>query len=146
MKKISIIFLIGLLIVAAFLTWLMFFNENSRLGFQQAAEFLQKDASQEVILVIDSGDGSPHAFKAEAKEGTTIFNLLKQETEKSNILLKIKSYDTGIMVDDIGGVKNGEGDKYWLYYVNGQTPMVSVDKKEIKPGDKIEFKFEKSPF
>ena len=46
-----------------------------------------------------------------------------------------------------GGIEeNGENGKYWLYYVNGEMPMVSADKKELRPGDKVEFKFEKSPF
>ena len=33
-----------------------------------------------------------------------------------------------------------------MYYVNGVLPMVAADKKEIKSGDIVEFKFEKSPF
>ncbi len=76
----------------------------------------------------------------------TAFDLLKNKTEELNIPLKIKTYDFGILIEAIGNKKNGQDGKYWMYYVNNEMPMVSVDKKEIKPGDKVEFRFEKSPF
>jgi len=60
------------------------------------------------------------------------------------MVLKTKTYDFGIFIEAIGDKENGEDGKYWMYYVNEEMPMMAVDKKEIGPGDKIEFKFEKS--
>jgi len=74
------------------------------------------------------------------------FDLLKEGAEKLDLSLKTKTYDMGILMEAIGSKENGEDGKYWMYYVNEEMPLVAVDKKEIKPGDKIEFKFEKSPF
>lgn len=99
-----------------------------------------------VVLIIDSGDGSPKTDTAEFKDGMTAFDLLENQSEKAGLALKTKNYDIGVMIEAIGGVANGQGGKYWLYYVNGSMPMVAADKQVLKPGDKVEFKFEKSSF
>ena len=97
---------------------------------------------QEVVLVINYGDENSETFNIELIKGLTAFDLLKE----SGLTLETKEYDVGLFVEAIGGKKNGEDEKYWMYYVNGEMPMVSADKKELKPGDKVEFKFEASPF
>ena len=33
-----------------------------------------------------------------------------------------------------------------MYYANREIFLVAADKSKLKPGDSIEFKFEKSPF
>jgi hypothetical protein len=52
----------------------------------------------------------------------------------------------GVLVKSIDGVENGTDNKYWQYWVNGELPMVAADKKEVEAGDRIEWKFESSPF
>jgi len=49
-------------------------------------------------------------------------------------------------VENIDGVKNGTDNKYWQYWVNGELPMVSADKKEVKKGDEVEWKFGPAEF
>ena len=51
-----------------------------------------------------------------------------------------------IVSEIIGDKENGQDEKYWMYYVNEEMPMVAADKKEIKAEDKVEFRFEKSAF
>lgn len=103
------------------------------------------EIKEEVSLTINWGENR-ETFKSEFKEGMTAFDLLKEKTQESELRLEAKTSEVGIFIEAIGDKENGQDGKYWLYYVNGELPMVSADKKEISPGDKIEFKFEESPF
>ena len=66
--------------------------------------------------------------------------------ENSGLEIEIKHYDMGIFIESIDSVKNGQNNKYWLYYVNDKSPNVASDKMELEVGDMVEFKFEESPF
>ena len=127
--------------------WLIFSNEISQRIFQEEIKIPQENIKREIVsLVIDDGEGTPKNFEVEFNEVITAFDLLKEGIEKSDLFLKTKTYDMGILIEAIGNKENGQDGKYWLYYVNGEMPMVSADKEEIKPGDKVEFRFEKSSF
>jgi len=139
-KTIYIFIIIGIIIVAG----LALFSD--RILEVVPEKEIEVETPQKVVLVIDDGEGNPQIFENEFREGVTAFDLLKLKTEGLVLNLETKTYDIGIFIEAIGDKKNGEDGKYWLYYVNGEMPMVSADKKEIKPGDKVEFKFEKSPF
>lgn len=106
----------------------------------------QEKPEKKVTLIIDGGEGEPKTINVEFKEGMTAFDLLKTKDEELDLNLKTKSFDIGIMIETIGDKENGQDGKYWFYYVNGEMPMVAADKKEIKPGDKVEFRFEESSF
>ncbi|MFH1894763.1 MAG: DUF4430 domain-containing protein [Patescibacteria group bacterium] len=120
-----------------------FIAQRENKSFQ---ENIQQTIGQKVVLVIENGGESPKTIESEFQDKMTAFDLLKNSLEKENIILETKQYDFGILIEAIGGVKNGDGGKYWLYYVNGEMPPVSADQKELKVGDKVEFKFEKSSF
>lgn len=135
---ITIIIIIGLIVA---------FEKIDKSFFKQETQSLQESSQQEVILIIDKGEEVPPLeSKAEFKEGMTAFSLLRDEAVELNLILKTKTYDIGIFIEAIGDKENGQDGKYWLYYINGEMPQVSADKKELKIGDKVEFKFEKSPF
>lgn len=146
MKKINIFIVIGIGIIIVIGGWLIFSGKIEQPILQEEIGIPQDTILQEVVLIIDDGEGSPQSLGAEFQEGLTAFDLLKEKTEELNIVLKTKTYDIGIFIEAIGDKENGQDDKYWMYYVNNEMPMVAADKKEIKAGDKIEFKFEKSPF
>ena len=146
MKKINIFLGIVIGVVLIIGGWLIFPDKISQFFLEEAIETSQKIIEKEVVLIIDNGEELPKIFEAEFKEGLTAFNLLKEKTEELNIVLKTKTYDFGVLIEAIGDKKNGEDGKYWMYYVNEEMPMAAADKKEIRPGDKVEFKFEKSPF
>ncbi len=48
-------------------------------------------------------------------------------------------------MESIAGVPNGKDGKYWQYYVNDKLGEVAADKKEVKAGDRVEWRFEKVP-
>ena len=148
-KNIYILIGAGLVIFAG--AWLLFSNDLWRTTAVNIPGNVEKNITviesikKEVVLAIDNGGGNPNIFIAEFKEGMTAFDLLKEAAEKLLLPLKTKNYDIGVFIEAIGDKKNGQDGKYWLYYVNGQLPMVAADKEIIKIGDKVEFKFEKSP-
>ena len=104
------------------------------------------EIGQNVSLIIDKQEEGILILEIEFKEGMTAFNLLEEKTKELGLILETKTYDMGTFIESIGDKKNGQDGKYWLYYVNGETPMVASDKKLLKVGDKVEFKFEESMF
>ncbi len=144
MKK-NIYIIVGVGIIVIIGSWLMLFN-----GFLQTSVKEVNNGpeivGEKVVLAINDGEKEPMILTVDFTEGMTAFDLLKNKTDESGITLKTKTYDIGVMVEAIGDKENGQDGKYWLYYVNGEMPMVSADKMIIKLGDKVEFKFEKSPF
>jgi len=142
-KNIYIIFGVGIIVIIG--SWFMLSN-----GFWQASV---KEANngpaivgEKVVLAINDGEKEQMILTVDFTKGMTVFDLLKNGTEELGLNLKTKTYDIGIMVEAIGDKENGQDNKYWLYYVNGEMPMVSADKMILKAGDKVEFKFEKSAF
>ncbi len=85
-------------------------------------------------------------YTINSESDTTVFNALKKYSENKKIDLKYNNnYSYGVFVESIAGVKNGDDGKYWQYYVNGKLGEVAADKKEVKAGDKVEWRFEKVP-
>jgi len=103
-------------------------------------------AVENVTVLIDRGLGTILKFDVEAKDNTNVLSALKKVNTQYNIGLETKKYDTGELVTNLAGQKNGDGGKYWIYYINGQASVNAIDKQIIKPGDQVEFKFEKSIF
>lgn len=146
MKKVNIYILIGIGIIIIG-GWMILSNINQPISTKETNQSLQENIKNEIVLlIVNDGEETPKIYETKFNEGVTAFALLKNAVEKLNIALKTKNYDFGILVEAIGNKENGQGGKYWLYYVNGQMPMVSADKNVLKPGDKVEFKFEKSSF
>jgi hypothetical protein len=149
MKKINslnIFIGIGLVIIVLISGWLFFSDKIEKPGFQEEIETYQENIKNNVVLVIDDSQDLFQLFEVDFEEGMTAFDLLKNQTEELGLSLMTKTYDIGVFVEAIGEKENGQDGKYWLYYINGESPMIASDKIEIKPGDKVEFKFEESIF
>ncbi|MBU4023495.1 DUF4430 domain-containing protein [Patescibacteria group bacterium] len=148
MKKINIITTIGIGIILIFISSLIMFSDKTEQPIsQEEIGVSQENVKKEIVLlVIDDSEGTPRTFEVEFNEEATAFDLLRDKAEELDIFLKIKNYDFGILIEAIGDKENGQDGKYWLYYVNGEMPMISADQQAIESGDKIEFKFEKSAF
>lgn len=78
---------------------------------------------------------------------STVFQELLDYGNKNNIEVKYNNnYEFGAFIENIGKAKNGDGGKYWQYYVNGKLGEVASDKKILNVGDVIEWRFENVPF
>jgi len=145
-KKLNIFSLIGMGLIIIVTGWLIYSDKISQFIPQGEIGAPQDNIEREVVLVIDEGEGSPETFQGVTREGMTAFDLLKEKTQGIGLALKTQTYDMGVFIEAIGDKENGEDGKYWLYYVNGEMPLLSADKQLLSSGDKVEFKFETSPF
>jgi hypothetical protein len=149
MKKINIFIGIGIGLIIIAVVWGILSGKIDRFVPHGEVKISQEKVDKKVVLIIDDGEellSKAIEIETEFKERMTAFNLLSDETEKLNLTLKFKTYDMGVFIEAIGDKENGKDGKYWLYYVNGEMPQLAVDKQLLNPGDKVEFKFEKSPF
>lgn len=140
MKKIYILILVLALIVISG-TAIIYFKGLPNTP-QENKSYLQAGQKEKVTLTVNYGGENSQTFDISYKEGKSALDLLQD----TGLALEVKTYDFGVLIESINGIKNGDSGNYWLYYVNGEAPMVSADKQKVNPGDKIEFKFEKSIF
>lgn len=147
MKNQKRAFIIIIIAAAIFTTGTIIFDFHSPSETQPTnkKEKIDQTLAEKAVLTIDFGD-KKETFRAETKKGATVFDFLKKATEEKNIQLKTKEYDFGIMITQIGKKENTKRGKNWLFYLNGERAKEAVNKIDLKPGDKVEFKYEKNPF
>lgn len=142
--KLKSLVLAGVIVLAGVLA-----ISSGKFDFTPANQkIINKEEKKEgkLILTINDGSGQEKTFEGDFKEGLTAFQLLEETAEGNNIELRTKIYDFGVLIEAIGEKSNGQDGSYWMYYINGTLPMVGADQYFLNPGDKIEFKFEKSSF
>lgn len=136
--RVSLI-IIAVLILAIFLQY--------KTSWKVTSEAIENTQIQKIEVLISIEENEISNLKAiKIDSGKTAFDALLKFTEENNIIIETKEYEVGIFIESIGGVKNGQDGKYWMYYINGKLASVSADKQKISDGDKIVFKFEKSPY
>jgi hypothetical protein len=114
---------------------------------QGIGKIIENVAQEKVSYKIDEGNGKIISSELTISKDSTIFSLLEDLSKKENFKIESKEYkDMGILVESIDGIKNGTDNKYWQYWVNNELPMVAADKKEVKKGDKVEWKFAPAEF
>jgi hypothetical protein len=148
MKRTKIVILAGLLIIFAGI--IFFYGIRYNFFQKQNANTAENSegnrVSQKILLTIDRGEGNILDFESDFNEGISAFDFLREKMKGADVSLETQEYDLGIFIQAIGDEKNGDDGKYWLYYINGQMPQISADNYLLKAGDKVDFKFEKSPF
>jgi hypothetical protein len=58
--------------------------------------------------------------------------------------VQTRKYPFGVLVTAIGNRKNGAGGRYWMYYTGGKHGPQPADRYQPAPGERVEWKFEKS--
>lgn len=75
--------------------------------------------------------------------GQSVLEVLKSLSELNDFSVKTEDYGSlGILVAGIGDKENGQSEKYWQYFVNGQQPMVGAGKYLLNGGETVEWKFQ----
>lgn len=97
-------------------------------------------AQSQATLIIDFGGGNKISSSFFPQSGTTVFDALKKVAEEKNITLETQQYDFGIFVKAVGGYKSN-AKKAWIYFVNGAPGQVAADKRGVKAGDTIEWRY-----
>lgn len=106
-----------------------------------SGDFLAKDIS----YTINNGQ-EIKTYKFDFVASSTVFSMLQALEQKEGIVVSFKIYpEMGVFVESIGNVANGQDNKYWQYWVNDILGEVAADKKFLKAGDKVEWKFDIAP-
>ena len=77
----------------------------------------------------------------------TALSALQQVTSDNKLFLDFdppSKSPYGAFVKQIGNEKNGDGNKYWQYWVNGLQPQVAADKYVLQSGDTLLWTFSES--
>lgn len=102
-------------------------------------------AQNKVWYIINTGKDI-RKYQIETLVDSTVFSLLKELAIRENFEIETTLYpEMGIFVESINGFKGGSDNKWWQYWVNSRLGEVAADKKKIKGGDIIEWKFEVPP-
>jgi hypothetical protein len=73
----------------------------------------------------------------------SVYDFMEIFRQEGKINFTDKTYiGMGKFIDTINGIK-GDGEKTWIYYVNGAKAEVGVSNYQIKPGDVVSWKYEK---
>lgn len=150
-KKISLtVGFVALLLFFLFLSGQYSFKKEIEEAFEiqkTSQQAFQKIVEKRVLYIINKGEEDVLRYQIVPSSDSTVFSLLEELSQKKNFEISYKIYsEMGVFVESIDGVKNGTDGKYWQYWVNGELPMVAADKKQVKQGDIIEWKFETPQF
>lgn len=89
-------------------------------------------------LKLDFGDGKIREFNDVRLPGNgSVFDLLFETAEKEGLAVESR----GSFVTRIGAARNGEGDRYWQYWVNGKYAPVGAKAFILRPADRVEWRF-----
>lgn len=78
----------------------------------------------------------PGVISYDGQEGRTALELLKEQAE-----VETEDSDFGEFVKAING-EDGGGDKYWIFYADGQMASVGAGEYQTKDGETIEWKLQ----
>lgn len=82
------------------------------------------------------------SYQYEITEETSVYDFMSKLRSEGKINFTEKNYTgMGKFIVSINGVK-GDGNKYWIYYVNGVEAQVGVSNYKIKSGDIVSWKYE----
>ena len=113
---------------------------------ESPVEKKKKNSSFTVEYNIVQSETQGAHYVVDSEIGKTVFDVLKKIASENTFDLKYNNnYSFGVFIESIVGIKNGDDGKYWQYYINGTLGDVAADKKELKAGDKVEWRFEKVP-
>jgi len=92
---------------------------------------------------IDFGNGTIDTYEITIKNNT-VYDFLLEAAKKGGYAIKSTYYGLydSMFIDSIGNVENGQDNKYWIYYINGESGSVGSEKQKVENNDLIEWKFE----
>ena len=85
-------------------------------------------------------------YETELSESMSVYELMKTMESENKIFFKEINYiGMGIFIEEINGIKS-DGEKYWIYYVNGNKANIGVSNYKINPGDTVSWRYEKNTY
>ncbi|MFA6272224.1 MAG: DUF4430 domain-containing protein [Patescibacteria group bacterium] len=116
-------------------------NQNTNTAVQNSNEANIADVQINVNLVI-TVDGQSTAYATTIQNYSSVLDVLRKSAVDNNLALDTQESSYGVYVNALSGKMGGDNNKYWLYYVNGESATMGVADYIVQEGDSIEFKFE----
>ncbi len=129
-------------VLASFLALISFTGTSFEIP-KNGELWIEPPADSRTVRIKIMGDGWTMDYNISASNDT-VYSILMRCSSEYNFTVEFtywESYDA-VVIDSINGDVNGEGGKYWQYYVNGIYSMESCDKQKVSNGDFIEWNFE----
>lgn len=99
---------------------------------------VQTEKANQAFLKIDG-----KKLETTIAEKENVYDFMTKLQTEGKINFKEKTYTgMGKFIEEINGIKNGE--KYWIYYVNGKKAQIGISNYKINPGDVVSWKYENS--
>lgn len=96
---------------------------------------IKNSASVQQIISYPDGKKASHSYTLVKDE--TALSLLSR-TQK----IEVKTYSFGTLVESIDGIKNGNENKYWLFYVNAKESKMGAGDYKLQPNDTVEWRYQ----
>lgn len=135
------------LAVAASIFLLIYFRGNNSISENQSPSPVPtiETVSDKVYLTLNFGGDNTNSLEFDYEEGITAYSLLEKYSKEKSVEIITKKYDFGVFVEQIGDAPS-TSEMAWIYYVNNESANVAADTYILKPGDKVEWKYEKPIF
>jgi len=148
LKRIGIIFVFLIFLsILSFISGEISLEKQVKISQERYQATLQELSQKTVEYTINKEKEEVKNYRITPKKNSTVFSLLEELAKREDFEVKSTIYPgMGVFIESINGVKNGTDGRYWQYWVNDKLGEVAADKKEIKGGDKIEWRFEVPAF
>lgn len=89
------------------------------------------------------GEGWTIQYGPPVTSNNTAFSLLMEASTRLGFSLRYRLYQIpeGVLVIEINGSANGEGERYWQYWVNDVYATIAADRKALQEGDLVVWRF-----
>ena len=109
-----------------------------------STEFAGENSAEIITnLIIDYGNNNTEIYQVSV-QNATVFSVLLQASIDHNFSIGSKYYDSYQChyIYSINHTEEGENNKFWQYYLNGNYGIIGADLQPIKNNDCIEWKFQ----
>lgn len=114
---------------------------------RQTEQLIQQSQNIDITFTFASDQQEIIKYNLVPNNQENLLAITQATAKQANWTFESEDYGSlGVLVTKIKEQKNGQDNKYWQYYVNGQMPQVGADKYIPKSGEKIEWIFAESTF
>ena len=94
-------------------------------------------------LIINYGNNNTDIYNIQT-ENATVFSILMEASKLYNFTVGVNYYDQyqSHYVYSINSVDEGENNRFWQYYLNGDYGIVGADLQPVENNDIIEWKYQ----
>lgn len=98
---------------------------------------VKEETNKKVTLEIEE-----KKYETEVEKEISVYEFMEKLQQEGKINFRDKTYSgMGKLIEEINGISNGN--RYWIYYVNGQKANIGISNYKIHAGDVVSWKYEK---